>query len=194
MPGEIPQETDVVSDRQQMGFMGRRGMRQTLTGSRRRRWLRQWRIALLGIILGLLQALVLSGFLDVFLPTWAVIALAALFYLLIPTLAGFLASRQIGDTGSGVGAGCLAGGIGILGSVIALSVIAFIPHPPPPCQPHCRIGFYIPSSLVIWVIAPYIISIEGLVALVGGLSGGSIGGFLGKRFPDGSNRRSEPHL
>src|SRR5690242_20413167 len=113
-------------------------MRMGLKHSRWQRWLRWGRVLVLGIVLGgvqLLLALAAERADD-----WSpFVALSAFFYLAIPALAGFFTARRSGDTYSGVGAGLLVAGIGLLavaipvvvGSVLALTA----PAPQHICPP-----------------------------------------------------------
>ena len=160
--------------------------------SRGRTWLRKWRTPLFGVALGVLQVLVIwVPLLEHWsLSWWPWLALCALFYLLIPALAGFLAAAREGDTFSGVGAGCLTGAISVLVVAIPVSIPAVtlvatsIATPrlvcPPPCShpptDHYNLSYYalaIPSVVIL---------LAGVSALVGGSLGGWIGGVLGQRY------------
>lgn len=170
---------------------------------------RKYQIPLLGMILGLLQILIVVSALvlpqeiinlnqwpsGVLADKWLPIALSALLYLLIPTLAGFLAARQSGNASSGAGAGCLVGGFGLLVIVIAavalVGIAAAAPPQPPACPEPGTCGhglgpYFSPGSIAIILAIPILI-FEGLGSVVGGLSGGWLGGALAQRWTGPSN-------
>lgn len=184
-------------------------MQQAPAGSSRHRW---WQILLLGIILGLLQILIVVSALllpqevinlnqwpaGALAEKWLPTALSMLFYALIPALAGFLDTRQSGGASSGVGAGCLVGGFGLLVIVIAavalVGIAAAVPPQPPACPEPGTCGhgiapYFSPGSIAYILVIPILI-FEGLGSVVGGLLGGWIGGILGQREASASNQSS----
>ncbi|HEU5367186.1 MAG TPA: hypothetical protein VFU69_01930 [Ktedonobacterales bacterium] len=89
---------------------------------------------LLGLLLGGLHLLLIGSLLSFWLwyfPWWLYVGVGVLSYLLIPAWVGFLTARQTGDANTGVGAGCLVGGVSILVAILAVVIIdAQIPRPP----------------------------------------------------------------
>jgi hypothetical protein len=172
-----------------------------------------WQIPLSGGSLGLLQILIVVSALvlpqevinlnqwpsGVLADKWLPIALSALFYALIPALAGFLDARQSGAASSGVGAGCLVGGFGLLVIVIAAVALVGIAAAAPPPQPatcpepgtcgHGIAPYFSPGSIAFIFVIPVLI-FEGLCGVVGGLVGGWIGGERGRRWATASGQRS----
>jgi len=111
-------------------------------------------------------------------------------YLLIPALAGFLAARQNGDTASGVGPGCLVGGISWLVIVVATTLIIVLTPPQPVCQPGVCGRAFVSAAALGEAIIVTTLFFEILGSLFGGLVGGLIGGALGRRWATASNQRS----
>lgn len=154
--------------------------------ARQRRRQRTARILLLGLTLGLLQSLLLLGWV-LLQQQWpfswvALLVLGILVSLAIPALDGFLAARQNEDTSSGFGPGCLVGGIGflIIAALTSLLIPLVLQHP---CaQPGgCNLGGAMLTSAGVEVFIVISLFIEGIAAIIGGLLGGWLGGLLAQR-------------
>ena len=160
---------------------------QTIRASaRRRRRRRTARVLLLGLTLGLLQSLLLLGWV-LLQPQWpfswvAFAVLNVLFYLAVPVLDGFLAARQNEDASSRFSPGCLVGGIGFLLIAVVASVLVPLvlqPHCAPP--EGCNWGSAMVASAGLQGAISLLLFAEGMVAVIGSSVGGWIGGLLGRR-------------
>ena len=154
-----------------------------------RTWQR-WAWALgLGIILGLLQALI--GWVSLgqisrssILPD--ILWVGVFLYIFIPALGGFLATRQSGKVSSGVGAGLRVGLVGWLS--ISLAIIIGVVLTTPSCDPHttsitgdCGNNIYSDTGRFAEVFTIIVVLLEGLGAFFGSLLGGGLGGYLAQQ-------------
>ncbi len=154
--------------------------------TRRRGRQRTARVLLLGFLLGLLQSLLLLGWTQLQ-PQWSsawvvFVVLSLLCYLAAPALDGFLAARQNEDTSTGVGPGCLVGGIGFL--IIAVVASLLIPLAlRPQCAPpgSCNWGGAILASTAAEEAVSLFWFIEGIAGALCGILGGWLGSLMGKR-------------
>lgn len=144
--------------------------------SKRSRWQSIRRNLLLGLLLALLQLLVLGGGViwQFHLPWWLYVGAGAVFYLLIPGLAGFLAARNTGED-DGAGAGCLVGAVAILAAITAALFVSSFTLNSLSSSPHLGL----PDSNALFFI--FIVLIEGLCGTLVTVVGGSVGESLGKR-------------
>jgi hypothetical protein len=145
----------------------------------RPRWPERVRALLFGLFLGVLQILLLIRLLSLA-PTfnlWLLVLPGALCYLALPALAGFLTARLDGAS-SGLGVGCVVGGISLVmvgTAVLLMTVIAFSQPSLPP-----SIGGMMDGSPVHGPAEALflILSLNGvgvLVAMFGGLIGDALG-------------------
>jgi hypothetical protein len=168
---------------------------------------RSWRGPALawGVLLGGLQLLlllvflipgILAGMLPGILVGDDVRPLTVLFsaggYFAFAMLAGIRASLRGGDTGAGVGAGCLVGTIGVLTVAIPAVALALIQLAAPHAEclpPSCR-NLLNPASVgvAIALLAGLLVLGEGFCALVACSLGGCMGSLFGERM---ASRRAE---
>jgi len=159
---------------------------------------REWRAHALalawGVLLGGLQLLLLlvflvPGILNGILVGDDVRPLAVLLsagcYFVFALLAGIRSSLRGGDTGAGVGAGCLVGTIGVLTVAIPAVVLALIQLATPHAEclpPSCR-SLINPAGLgfAIALLAGLLVLVEGFCALVACSLGGWMGSLFGER-------------
>ena len=163
-------------------------MQSSLAHEPERRWLRWGRVLVFGVMLAALQSLLWTQAipLELWGTSWLpFVAISTFFYLLIPALEGFLASRQDEKFTSGVGEGCLVGGMSLL--IFTITAVVFLilastvmPEQCPPACPGFSIYTYFPPMGGSLTAVP-IIPLEGVGGIFGGLLGGWIGEITGQR-------------
>lgn len=142
--------------------------------AKRPRWPAVLRNLLLGLLLGGLHLLLIGSLLSLWLwpfPWWLYVGVGVLSYLLLPAWIGFLTARQTGAANTGVGAGCLVGGVSILVAVLTVLIMnAQIPR-----DPSC---FDCPNA---GALPAYVLEFETMGGTILTVLGGSLSEAMGLR-------------